>query len=175
MAIDGSIGDDLAGIVDARCRNESPARARWDEFVEVIHLAFAEDVRMLLPTGDCCSANDLATIVNASGVAERSAQRAQVAHQAVAPEAGVKVPGGRICQASHFATTIDGSPGARRATGERSEISDHTVAEDDGARGSSGEISSSDCSAALVDTGGEAGSPPSVPRSITPPSLYCTA
>src|ERR1700730_15273157 len=53
MAIDGSVADDLAGIVDARCRNESPARARWDEFIEVIHLAFAGDVRMLLPTGDC--------------------------------------------------------------------------------------------------------------------------
>src|SRR5258708_671540 len=39
LAIGASVADNLIGIIDARRRNESPARVRRDEFVRVSHLA----------------------------------------------------------------------------------------------------------------------------------------
>ena len=134
LALNEPIADNLSGIVDARRRNKIPAGVGRDEFVQVGHPAFAKDVRVLRPASDSRSANDLAAIVNASGVAERSAERAQIGHHAITPEAGMEGPSDRIGQASHFAAIIDGSSEAHRAARERSEVGYCTVAEDDGAR-----------------------------------------
>jgi hypothetical protein len=78
MTVLRSNADNLSEIVDAESLDHFPSRSRVEQFVEIIEAVVAEQkpVECFIPLGKR-AADDLASIVDVAGDAERSAQRAE--------------------------------------------------------------------------------------------------